>query len=184
MTRHAPNGLESFAAEQAGVRKWAIAALLTSLAALTAAWFFGAGWPVTAASNADRLAFVFRSELATGFVLWAMIARVGAIRYYSPKDIGGAAGGPETREIAVARAALQNTVEQSILAIIAHSALALALPADRMAVIVALIGLFVIGRIAYWFGYPKGAAARAFGFALTFYPTIIALSAALVFTLI
>ena len=109
-----------------------------------------------------------------------MIARVGAIRYYSPSDIGGAGGGPETREIAVARAALQNTIEQSILAIIAHSALALALPADKMAVIVALVGLFVIGRIAYWFGYPKGAAARAFGFALTFYPTIIALSAALV----
>lgn len=184
MARHAPNELESFAAEQAGVRKHAIAALLTSLVLLTVAWSLGAGWPVTPASNADRLAFVFRCEMATGFVLWAMIACVGAIRYYSSKDIGGATGGPETPEIAIARAVLQNTIEQSILAIIAHSALALALPADKMAVIVALVGLFVTGRIAYWFGYPKGAAARAFGFALTFYPTIIALSAALVFTLI
>ena len=69
MTRHAPTGFESFAAEQAGVRKRAIAALLTSLAVLAAAWLFGAGWPLTPTSNADRLAFVFRCQLATGFVL-------------------------------------------------------------------------------------------------------------------
>ena len=184
MARETLNDIESFAKEQARVRKSAMAALLASLIALMATWFFGAGWPVTAASDADRLAFVFRCELAIGFVLWAMIARVGAIRYFSPADIGGAASGTETKEIAVARAALQNTIEQSVLAIIAHSALALTLPANRMAVIIALVGLFVIGRIAYWFGYPKGAAVRAFGFALTFYPTIIGLSAALVFTLI
>jgi uncharacterized membrane protein YecN with MAPEG domain len=49
---------------------------------------------------------------------------------------------------------------------------------------VALSALFVVGRIAYWIGYPQGAGARAFGFALTFYPTIMALLAALVFTLL
>ena len=113
-----------------------------------------------------------------------MIARVGAMRYFSPDDIGGVGTGPESREILVARAALQNTIEQSVLAIIAHSALALALPVNRMAVIAALTGLFVVGRITYWFGYPRGAAARAFGFALTFYPTIMALAAALVFTFV
>ncbi len=175
---------ESFSAEQAGVRKSASAALLVSILVLAVAWHFGVGWPLTPASDSDRLALVFRCELAIGFVLWAMIARVGAMRYFSPHDIGGVGNGPEGREIAVARAALQNTIEQSVLAIIAHSALALALPANRMAVIAALTGLFVVGRTTYWFGYPRGAAARAFGFALTFYPTIMALAAALIFTFV
>lgn len=184
MNQNLPSDLESFAAVQAGVRKSAIAALLVSLVMLAAAWHFGVGWPVKAASDSERLAFVFRCELAIGFVLWAMIARVGAMRYFSPHDIGGVGNGPERREIAVARAALQNTIEQSVLAILAHLALALALPADRMAVIAMLTGLFVVGRIAYWFGYLRGGPSRAFGFALTFYPTIIALAAALFFNIV
>ena len=40
--------------------------------------------------------------------------------------------------------------------------------------------LFVIGRIAFFAGYARGAPARALGFALTFYPTVLLLLAALV----
>ena len=42
------------------------------------------------------------------------------------------------------RAILQNTLEQVVLAIPIHLALALLLPADRMAVIAALVLLFVV----------------------------------------
>jgi uncharacterized membrane protein YecN with MAPEG domain len=173
----------SFSADQRGVRKGAGLALVLTLIIFSAAWHFGIGWPVQPATDADRLAFVFRCEMATGFVLWAMIARVGAMRYFSPQDIGGVGRGAEGLRIAQARAALQNTVEQSVLALIVHVALALALPPNRMAFVVALVCLFVCGRVAFWIGYPKGAAARAFGFALTFYPTIMALLAAFILTI-
>jgi uncharacterized membrane protein YecN with MAPEG domain len=173
----------SFAIAQRGVRNAASFALVLILIVFAAAWQFGAGWPTRPTDAADRLAFAFRCEMATGFVLWAMIARVGAMRYFSSQDIGGVGRNPESVRIAQARAALQNSVEQSLLAIIAHVALALALPSDRMAFVFALICLFVVGRIAFWIGYPKGAAARAFGFALTFYPTIMALLAAFVLTI-
>jgi uncharacterized membrane protein YecN with MAPEG domain len=33
--------------------------------------------------------------------------------------------------------------------------------------------MFFIGRLAFFAGYAKGAPARAFGFAFTFYPTIL-----------
>jgi hypothetical protein len=35
--------------------------------------------------------------------------------------------------------------------------------------------LFLIGRILFFLGYAEGAASRAFGFALTFYPTLMLL---------
>jgi uncharacterized membrane protein YecN with MAPEG domain len=40
--------------------------------------------------------------------------------------------------------------------------------------------LFVVGRISFFAGYAHGAPSRAFGFALTFYPTALMLVATLV----
>jgi hypothetical protein len=39
----------------------------------------------------------------------------------------------------------------------------------------ALAGLFSVGRMLFWANYARGAAARAFGFALTFYASVAAL---------
>ena len=47
-----------------------------------------------------------------------------------------------------------------------------------MVVLPGLVGLFCVGRASFWLGYRHGAAARAFGFALTFYPSVGACVAA------
>ena len=47
------------------------------------------------------------------------------------------------------------------------------MPASWQAVVPVAAILFVIGRIAFAAGYGGGAPARAFGFALTFYPTVV-----------
>jgi hypothetical protein len=36
-----------------------------------------------------------------------------------------------------------------------------------------LAALFSLGRLAFWIGYRHGAPWRAFGFAVTFYPTVV-----------
>ncbi|MGA2776038.1 MAG: hypothetical protein ABSF94_00665 [Steroidobacteraceae bacterium] len=36
-------------------------------------------------------------------------------------------------------------------------------------------GFFCIGRLWFWIGYQRGPAARAFGFAISFYPSVAAL---------
>ncbi len=38
-----------------------------------------------------------------------------------------------------------------------------------------LVILFGLGPLLFWLGYASGAAGRAFGFALTFYPTAFSL---------
>lgn len=51
------------------------------------------------------------------------------------------------------------------------------MPPAWQAVVPAAAILFVFGRIAFVAGYARGAPARAFGFALTFYPTVFMLLA-------
>lgn len=70
-------------------------------------------------------------------------------------------------KIAVPRAFLQNIVEQAMIAIGALVALATVLSASSLALLPAAVLLFAIGRIAFLWGYPKGAAARAFGMVTT-----------------
>jgi hypothetical protein len=63
-----------------------------------------------------------------------------------------------------------------------HLGLAAALPHPDV-LLVTLVVLFGLGRLLFWLGYARGAAGRAFGFALTFYPTAFALIAGLVLVL-
>ncbi len=65
----------------------------------------------------------------------------------------------------------QNTLEQTVLAAIAWSGLALAAPATAVALLPGLAGLFFAGRLTFWLGYLYAPWARAFGLGLTFYPT-------------
>jgi uncharacterized protein involved in response to NO len=47
---------------------------------------------------------------------------------------------------------------------------------DAYAVLVpVLAALFCAGRLLFWLGYERGAAARAVGFGLTFYPSLAVL---------
>lgn len=96
------------------------------------------------------------------------------LRFFSERDIGGAAGGVGSERVVRAITMLQNTLEQAVLAIAAHVILAATFDRIELSVRV-LVGLFVAGRVLFVTGYRRGAAARSFGFALTFYPSVLAL---------
>ena len=103
--------------------------------------------------------------------LAATIGNVARLRFFSADDIAGSDSGAASAKVGRARAILQNTLEQVVLAVPVHIALAV-LVASSAPLIVALAALFAIGRLLFWIGYAKGAEARAFGFALTFYPSL------------
>lgn len=68
----------------------------------------------------------------------------------------------------------RNTLEQTVLAAVAWTGLALELPQDRLWIVPELAVLFAAGRAAFWIGYLMAPWARAFGLGLTFYPTVAA----------
>jgi hypothetical protein len=108
--------------------------------------------------------------------LWvaATIGNVARLRFSDPRAIDGAIGGGDPPALRVADAVLRNTLEQAVLAALAYAALA-AILTGAAPTIALLVGCFSVGRMMFWAGYARGAQNRAFGFALTFYPSVLAL---------
>lgn len=120
-----------------------------------------------------RIEHVLRLELIVVAWLAAMIANVARLRFFSARDMSGGPDG-ESGNVREARAVLQNTLEQVVLAVLAHLVVASSFNPSAPFV-VALVSLFSVGRLLFWVGYSRGAKGRALGFALTFYPSVIAL---------
>lgn len=153
---------------------WAMAAaLFTAMVVLCIAGAASRTGP--SAPFAARVQFALRADLVVVAWLAAAIANVAARRFFSERDIGGSVD-VASEQVRMAKAVLQNTVEQVGLAVVTH--LIVAATFDRSSpLIAALVCLFAVGRLLFWAGYGHGATGRAFGFALTFYPSILALLA-------
>jgi len=114
---------------------------------------------------------------ASALAVLALVFCIGGIarkRFFHADVIGGAAFDKPGSAVAIDKAVLQNTLEQTVLAVIACNGLAAELPMLAPVLLPVLVSLFLIGRILFIAGYAKGAGGRAFGFALTFYPTVAA----------
>ncbi len=123
---------------------------------------------------AARLAFAARWLLAPGLALFAGIAVIANQRFFVADAIEGARVS-QNWLIEITLRYNQNTLEQTVLAAIAWAGLALAVPHEMLGIIPAMAIVFVTGRALFWIGYQIAPAARAFGFALSAYPTFAAL---------
>ena len=123
---------------------------------------------------AQRLAFAAKWLLVPGFALVAGVGMMAARRFFTSDAIDGTRT-PESTSLEINLRYNQNTLEQVVLVLIAWPLLALYLPTDQLGLIPVLAVLFGFGRAAFWIGYLIAPWARAFGFALTFYPTAGAL---------
>lgn len=122
------------------------------------------------------------SALPTLFFI-ASIVRLAIFRFFSPEDIDGSALTAGSREAKLLQGLLQNTLEQFIIAIGVYAAWCLLMPMSWLSTIPLASLLFAIGRIGFFKGYRKGAPSSSFGFALTFYPTVLLLLVLLVYRL-
>jgi uncharacterized membrane protein YecN with MAPEG domain len=93
-------------------------------------------------------------------------------RFFTPDDIDGGGLTKGTPQAHLLQSTLQNTLEQTVLAMSAHSIWGAAMPETWQPAVPAAAVLFVVGRILFWRGYQRGAPSRALGFGLTFYPTV------------
>ena len=149
--------------------------MLAAVGACVAAWRLALGHgPAADPGAAERLALAWRWMLGPGLTLLVGIGVTANRRFLSEAAIDGGEA-PAGSAFDINLRYNTNTLEQTGLAAVAWSGLALPLQPRHLTLIPALAGLFVVGRITFWAGYLFAPWARAFGLGLTFYPTAVAL---------
>ena len=126
-------------------------------------------------SVADRLAYALKAEILVIFWLFHCIGKLGGHRFNTPEDIDGGGLTSGTEKAKILQAILQNTLEQTVFAVVVHMIWAVVMPITWISGVLAGAILFSLGRFLFIRGYTGGAPSRALGFALTFYPSIIML---------
>ena len=163
-----------------GIRTAALRSLILCAACFAAGYMLLPKVMVFPATLLDALVFTLRADLF--ILLWVVLAvgLVSRARRQSTADIRGAAFGVPSESIRIKTAFLHNTLEQAFVAIGLHLVLSTLFVGPALSLIVVAVVLFAIGRITFYRGYPRGAAARAFGMVTTVIPTLVILALCLV----
>jgi len=169
--------------KQAAVMKGMIAALFASTLSLAAGAFLLTEILRVEDTLSVRLSLLAKSGLAISLWLLAAIGALARHRFFTPEDIDGSGLTEGSVTAKRLQSVLQNTLEQTVLALIVYGGFALLAPAQFLGALPAAALLFWIGRALFWRGYGQGAGGRAFGFALTFYLTAMLLAATLILVL-
>eukprot|EP00761_Pharyngomonas_kirbyi_P000072 gb/GECH01000072.1/.p1 GENE.gb/GECH01000072.1/~~gb/GECH01000072.1/.p1 ORF type:complete len:185 (+),score=24.68 gb/GECH01000072.1/:1-555(+) len=102
------------------------------------------------------------------------IGRMAGLRFFSPQDIDGSGLTTQTTQTArVYQAVIQNTLEQTVIAIPGHLIWCVSMPLSGQHAGPLAAVMFIWGRLLFAVGYSSGAEARSLGFTLTFYPTVV-----------
>lgn len=161
--------------KQQGVLRGMVAGLVATLLA------FGLVILVSPAALTPQQSFpaTFGHALKWDMLLIGCLAvNIGLLarhRFFTPEDIDGSGLTKGTPQAHVLQSTLQNTLEQTVLGLAVHLIWAVGMPQSWQAVVPVAAILFLVGRILFWRGYARGAPARALGFALTFYPSVVML---------
>ena len=141
---------------------------------------YGIGVPVAPSEFSAIVRLWLLLSAIVVFWLFICIARLANYRFFSAADIDAGSVQTSTDRARILQSILQNTLEQSLLAIVAYGAWLFFGPAPWQMLPVLCVVLFSFGRILFVVSYSYGAALRAPGFALTFYPTAVLLITVLV----
>ena len=148
-------------------------ALVIAVASFAAVIFFRPLLLMPAATPLQAFAPALRWDILLLVCLALNIAVIARHRFVTPADLDGSGLAEGTARIRLYQATLQNTLEQTVLALSTHVVWALTMPRPWQGVIAVAAILFFIGRLLFWRGTASGATTRAFGFALTFYPSLL-----------
>ncbi|MEC4725867.1 MAPEG family protein [Shewanella sp. D64] len=159
--------------KQNGVFKGMASAMLISIIVIIASIAFDPLNYSDMSQLSERLTVLGVSLILPTSFLIASIGRLAKFRFFSPEDIDGSGLTSGTSEAVVLQSLLQNTLEQIVITYGVYTAWSLLMPTSWLSVVPLCSVLFAIGRIFFFKGYSHGAPARAFGFALTFYSTVL-----------
>ncbi|MBX3431504.1 MAG: MAPEG family protein [Hyphomonadaceae bacterium] len=171
-----------FSSDQSGIVRGSMLALALTGAVLAAANYWVPRDAFGLHEDMDfgeRMTFVLKADIVLFLWLAGCVGAVSNGRFHSPADIRGSAFSAPSPAIAIRAAVLQNSLEQTMLFFAATLILASLLRGSELVLTPVLIGLFLLGRVAFVAGYAKGASGRAFGMALTAAPIIVSYALAL-----
>lgn len=161
--------------EQKGIVGRSALAILVTVAVLGA----GYGWLPAGLFSlndtmtaGDRIAFALKADVPIFLWLAACLRVVASGRIRVPTDRKGAAYGKPSPGLAIRIAILQNSLEQTVLAVGANLALVAVLHGSEPILIPLSVLLYLGGRASFAVSYSRGAVARSFGMALTAGPII------------
>ncbi len=162
--------------KQRGVFWGMMGGLASALLAVSVSIVFAPGALLPESADAVS-AIVHTLQWDVLVVVWlaASIAALARHRFFTPSDIDGSGLSEGTSTAKVLQSVLQNSLEQVVLALATHLIWAAVMPWRWQAAVPVAAILFFAGRMLFWRGYARGAPARALGFALTFYPTVVML---------
>ena len=123
----------------------------------------------------DRLVVVMRSAELLALCLGFSIGLLAKHRFFSPADIDGRGLTAATVKAKELQSVLQNTLEQSLLALLVYLIWATVMPSACLSVVPVAAIAFLAGRILFYLGYANGGPSRAISFTLTFYPSMLML---------
>ncbi|WP_163921795.1 MAPEG family protein [Photobacterium sp. Alg240-V54] len=163
----------SLSNKQQGVIKGMGSAMLMSIVVISAAILYDPFHYSNISQISQKLAVLGLSLVLPTLFLIASIGRLAKYRFFSPEDIDGSGLSSATTEAVVLQSLLQNTLEQLVITYGVYTAWCLLMPVAWLSAVPLCSILFAVGRILFFKGYRQGAPARAFGFALTFYSTVL-----------
>lgn len=157
---------------QTGVLKRMAIGALTALTIIIAGAAFNPFDYSTNITVGERLAVAIEPAIFVMLFLAISIGRLARHRFFSAEDIAGGGLSVASEQAKTLQTLLQNTLEQSVLAVFVYVAWALLMPSSWLSVIPLAAVAFCIGRVLFFTGYSSGSPSRALGFTLTFYPSL------------
>ena len=146
------------------VGNWLFAAVFFAIAKLL--WH----WVPTDWTLGDRIALVIKDAVIAILPAVLAICIVAAQRLDPSMWVGRTAKPNSALDINTRF--ILNTFEQFILYFIGNAGMALYCPPEEARSLIILTALFLLGRVLFWVGYHYNPYLRAFGFGITFYPTV------------
>lgn len=161
--------------KQAGVLSRIIVGAIIAIAIVACGSFLNPFSFDSSLGVTERLSLAIQFLLLPVIFLIFSIARLAKHRFFTPEDIDGGGFSGDSEQARLLQSLLQNTLEQFCIASSIYLAWAVVMPGQTLSVVLLSAIAFSVGRVLFFAGVKGGAASRALGFALTFYPSVVML---------
>jgi hypothetical protein len=156
-------------AKQNGVRNGMLGGALLSVAMIAVGILVNPFDYTDTMALAPKFSVAIQSCALIIVFLVASVGRMAGQRFFTPADIDGSLADHGTQRAKVLQSMLQNTLEQCLIATFVYLGWAAVMPGGWLSVVPLAAVTFSMGRVLFFYGYERGAQARALGFAMTFY---------------